>query len=353
MKLLISGYYGFNNTGDEAILESLVLGFKKIDPNIRLTFLSNNPDQTKRQYNVGAVSRNNLFSVLFCDAFISGGGGLLQDKTSSKSLWYYLGLVRLAQLLGKKTFIIGQGIGPIRSKLNNLLLKSVLKRCTLITVRDQPSYDLINSFKLNNVKLVKTADLAFLLSPQKKESTEIDPNLKPVFGVSVRQSSNWEELCPKIAQLCDLLFDKYRAQIAFIPFQWPQDIIACNQVRRKMKNKATLLGDAYDPPQMLGLTGQLDFLLGMRLHSLIFGVSSLVPCFGISYDPKVGRFMEEASLPYADIRNFSPENIIKEISLLLDNRTGVIKSLSFIKQELYAKSIDNFVLSGSLLKQGE
>ncbi len=348
MKLTISGYYGFNNIGDEAILESIIMGFSKLDPNIKLVFLSNNPEQRAE-----AISRNRFFwSLLTSKGFISGGGGLLQDKTSSKSLWYYLSLIFLAKLLGKKTFIFAQGIGPIKFKINKFLLKLVLNGCSLITVRDKVSFNYLNSLNLGKTKLVCTADPTFILYPKEKQEKEFEPNKRPLIGISVRNCQSWNKLQPRVAKVADIILEKYNAQVVFIPFQWPQDIIACNQVIRLMKNKTKLMGQAYDSRQMLWLISQLDLLIGMRLHSLMFAVSSLVPALGVSYDPKVDNFMKEASLPTVSMNNFSVEDVVLKIDELFRNRVGIVKSLSLVKKEMYVKGIDNFVLAGSILKGG-
>lgn len=354
MKLTVSGYYGYNNIGDEAILESLIMGFSKLDSKIQLVFLSNNPKQTNSIHNTKAIPRNRVFwSLLTSKGFISGGGGLLQDKTSSKSLWYYLSLIFLAKLLGKKTFIFAQGIGPIKSRFNKFLLKLALKGCSLITVRDKGSFNYLNALNLGKTRLVCTADPTFILYPKEKEEKEFDPYKRPLIGISVRNCKAWNKLQPRIAKVADIILEKYNAQVVFIPFQWPQDIIACNQVIRLMKNKTKLMGQAYDSRQMLWLISQLDLLIGMRLHSLMFAVSTLVPALGISYDPKVDNFMKEANLPTVSMDDFSVENTVIKIDELFNNRVGIVRSLSLIKKEMYVKGIDNFVLAGSLLKNNK
>ena len=82
IKLMISGYYGFNNCGDEAILKSMVRAFKEKIPQIKIVVLSQNPVQTYQTYQVKAINRLHLISILNClrdtNLFISGGGGLLQ-----------------------------------------------------------------------------------------------------------------------------------------------------------------------------------------------------------------------------------------------------------------------------------
>ena len=117
VNILISGYYGFDNIGDESILRTLVSSLREHIPDCSLTVLSHNPASTREKYGVEAVDRMSPMAILRvvkkCDMLISGGGSLLQDVTSSKSLHYYLSIIRCAEFFHKKVFIYSQGIGPI------------------------------------------------------------------------------------------------------------------------------------------------------------------------------------------------------------------------------------------------
>ena len=121
VNILISGYYGFDNIGDESILRTLVSSLREHIPDCSLTVLSHNPASTREKYGVEAVDRMSPMAILRavkkCDMLISGGGSLLQDVTSSKSLHYYLSIIRCAEFFHKKVFIYSQDIRPIDSPL--------------------------------------------------------------------------------------------------------------------------------------------------------------------------------------------------------------------------------------------
>ena len=139
--ILISGYYGFDNIGDESILRTLVTSLRERIPDCSLTVLSHDPAATREKYGVEAVERMSPLAIARavrrCDMLISGGGSLLQDVTSSKSLHYYLAIIRFAQLLGKKVFIYSQGIGPIEKDADRRATARALRRADGIVVVDK------------------------------------------------------------------------------------------------------------------------------------------------------------------------------------------------------------------------
>ena len=160
--ILISGYYGFNNIGDESILRTVIDNLREKLPDVEITVLSQSPARTAEKYAVKAAQRMNLWdifrSVWRCDMLLSGGGSLLQDATSSRSILYYLFILRLAQLLGKRTFIYSQGIGPINAPRNRRLTASVLRRADGIVVRDSKSRDLLLELGVPDLLIHVTAD---------------------------------------------------------------------------------------------------------------------------------------------------------------------------------------------------
>jgi len=333
MKIAISGYYGFNNAGDEAILEALKLGLSETHPESNISILDSG-------------NRFNFKMLKDCDILISGGGGLLQDKTSTRSFLYYLSIIRLAKLLGKKVYIFAQGIGPITKWYNQLLLKRALNTADLITVRDLHSFNYLKSLKLKNPKIIETADPTFILTPENGEKLlqieGVQINKRPLIGVSIRKFGEKNPNAENIAKALDQITAKTKAQIVFIPFQCPQDILASREIMKHMKGKPYLVFRECRPREIMGIINQMDAIIGMRLHSLIFAVNCSIPAVGLSYDPKVDAFMEEVGLPYLPSLSFNPEELISAVLGLLDNKAGVVNSLKLIKRKLFSKAMSNF-----------
>ena len=168
-KILISGYYGFNNIGDESILQALVHNLREKIPGIEITVLSQQPESTAEKHGVISVDRKSFLGVVGaikrCDLLISGGGSLLQDVTSKKSILYYLMIMWITKFLRKDFFIYSQGIGPITSSCNRKLTASTLKMASGIVVRDQASKELLVEIGLAGEAIVITADPVLGIEP--------------------------------------------------------------------------------------------------------------------------------------------------------------------------------------------
>lgn len=155
-KIVLSGYYGFRNSGDEAVLRSILTALETEGRLAGIAYepivLSADPAWTTRMYGVRAVPRMKLAEVRKAiresHGLISGGGSLLQDATGPASIPYYLGIIKLAQWMRKPTFVYAQGVGPVNRKVFRPMIAWVFKRCRYISVRDMESAELLHSMGL-------------------------------------------------------------------------------------------------------------------------------------------------------------------------------------------------------------
>ncbi len=218
VKVCISGYYGFKNFGDEAILKVLTEHLKDAD----VTVFSSNPQFTSNTYEVKSVKSFDLKKVVQIiketDILISGGGSLLQDVTSLKSLIYYSLIIALAILFNKKVIIFAQGIGPINNKFAQTIVKNLLKLCSLVTVRDDNSFNLLKAWGVE-AKLV--CDPIYSLSVEKKEPVNI-------VGVQLRDFKTMNyNLLHKLAMLVATKFSDKKVEI--FSLQEAQDFEVCKK----------------------------------------------------------------------------------------------------------------------------
>ncbi len=355
MKIALSGYYGFDNAGDEALLAAITSSIRKLAPQAQFVVFSGSPHQTALLHRVKAVYYMNPFKVfwqlLTCDLLISGGGSIFQDVTSARSLPYYISVVALAKFLGKPVIFYAQGVGPINLKLSRWLMRLIANKVDLITLRDEESAQLLHSIGVTQPPLKITADPVFYLEPQTTVSNKLLPIIrqlgdKPLIGVAVRKWLPLEGYQKNLALVLDRLAAAGKYQIVFIPMAFPEDVAESKRVAELMKNKAVIIEQNLSSDEHLALIAKLDFMIGMRLHALIFAANSGVPFAGISYDPKIDAFLNIFALPSLACE---PEAMLQSINSLLNDKKRQ-DSVKQIAAGLRNQSAENARLALSLLK---
>lgn len=338
--ILLSGYFGFGNTGDEAILQAQLQTLRDLSPELDLAALVADPGQPLEQARV--VARQDPIEVLTalrrCDLLISGGGGLLQDSTGPKSIIYYLGLCALAKLLGKRVMFYCQGYGPVRSKWGRTAVKLVADRVDLITVRDQQSADDLKAAGVRRTPVVVTADPGLSLKPE--PPAELRPVLQeegllPEFGRLEGPTGRHQGVGPLVAvtvrpwpgfsleALADALYkfrSEQRARYLVIPFHPQLDREPSLRLQELLEGEAKVLSRDYSPSQLTGILHCCDMVVGMRLHSLILAASAGIPLLGLSYDPKVKRFCQRAGALHLDLEEISDSKLVEAMTHLLEGR---------------------------------
>lgn len=345
--VLISGYYGFNNTGDEAMIETMSTLLAKRD--YGLIVLSSNPDRTKELYNVQAYDRYKISEVIKalkkCDMVVSGGGTLFQDVTSKKSIWYYLGIVFLAQLMRKKVCVAYQGMGPLETKLYRKMTKKILNRKSvkLVALRDEFAINLAKELGIKEDKISFSSDMVFMMQPPAKERCLkiLNDNVhglkenQKLIGLSVREWKD-KDRTDLFAEIADRLVERYDARIVFFPFHKPKDAEISKIIMHKMKHEdsAVLMPNRYLPSEILGTMGLMDVNIGVRLHSLVFSAVMNVPTIGISYDPKIDGFLEMINMtPVCTYEDISVEKILDHVDSFMENeKVDYTEKLEYFKR---------------------
>jgi polysaccharide pyruvyl transferase CsaB len=312
MRVLLSGYYGYGNLGDEALLSGIVTGLKKYGHSVSV--LSGNPDYTKQLHNVNAVSRYKglPLALLQHDAIISGGGGLLQDKTSSRSLQYYLGVLSLAKLFRKKAIVYGQSVGPL-SEGGKKAVASTLKGVA-VAVRDEMSQGVLLELGIAS-ELV--ADGALLLEPpvvnlQETKTasafatlTPLEGGAVPTFtstsspantarGVLLFPRAGYPTITKALTNLAGTLVSQGHS-VAGVSVQPNEDRKDLESIRAAVPSFNIL--QANSPEELVGIIAGSSYVVSGRLHGLILAAVAGVNFCGLEYDPKVAAFLAEAGAP--------------------------------------------------------
>ena len=363
-KILISGYYGFNNIGDESILRTVIDNLREKLPDVDITVLSQNPGLTAEKYGVKAawrMGRRDIFrSVRGCDLLLSGGGSLLQDATSRKSILYYLAILALAQLLGKRTFIYSQGIGPITGRVNCRLTALVLRRTDGIVVRDEGSRDLLRKIGVpedlihvtaDPVIRVKKPDPAQGLALLEREGCPRRPGRLTV-GWAVKARKPDKHLLQEVEKCILWLREAYGADSVLIPFFHKEDVGVCAGVAERLGGQAGCLREKYLSEETLSIIGCMDVLVGVRLHSLIYAAVMGVPMVGISYDPKVESFLSSIQQPTPfTVEDFTLEGFQAAFRETMERREEICTTTAQCLEGLISKLDQNEELIRAIMER--
>jgi len=369
--ILISGYYGYSNIGDEAILATLIRDLRSIlgTEDYNISVLSANPYATSTLNDgIFTIQRFDIFSVLReigrANYVISGGGGLIQDVTSWKSPLYYLSIIGIAKLLNKKVLIYANGVGPLKYKFNRFLSRLILNKVDKITVRDEDSLKFLNkigvkkiqltvdpifSFEAsefssysslsqrNNLSLEPISSLQpknYLSSSLPKSSIEntfsshplesrnpegfdlinIEPysELNDFIAVSLGYSKETVNLIDDFSKLFDYITEKTGKICLFTPFYYLKDYEFSSKIATKMTNKSCILETILLPSEMLSLLKRAHLGIGMRLHFIIFLAINEKPILPFLYDPKVKAYSKILNLNCALKGNMNLDEMKKE-----------------------------------------
>lgn len=362
-KILISGYYGFDNSGDDAILKAIVKDIKENNRNVKITAFSNNPTFTKKIYDIDAVNRFGIKGVIKairdCDLFISGGGSLLQDITSTRSLLYYITLMKLAKLFNKPVMVYANGIGPINRKMNRFLTRRILSKVDLITLRDEDSGIFLKELEVKNDNIHVTADPVFTLEPTKEETIlgilkkEGIPEDKPLVGVSVRNWGNAGNLIDTLAKAIDYIIDEYDVNVVLIPMHYPEDLGISNSILDKVTEEGSyILKNKYSVEDIMGTIKKLEIIIAMRLHSLIYAATQKVPMVGIIYDPKIEGFLKSIDMGHmCQVENIEYGQLIENIDYVWNNREALRTRLMELEQHMKDEALKNAYMALELLEK--
>ena len=308
-RAVLCGYYGKGNGGDEALLASLL---QMLPESVTPLVLSGNPSLTRKQYSVESCDRTSAFQVLramrHSDAFIWGGGSLIQDATSARSHLYYAGLMGLAQQLGLKTIAWAQGIGPLRYQLTRWVAQRSFAGCRSVSVRDYGS-----------AKLLANWQIPCLQAPDPVWALASSPVAKlwdlPAPRVAVTLRSHPELTAQRLSHLTRALVNFQEATqtcILLVPFQESQDLSIAQLIASQLKGEHQIFC-LEDPRELKGLFRGVEMVIGMRYHSLIMGAAEGCRCFALSYDPKVNSLMAELNLPGWELKQLPDDpNVISK-----------------------------------------
>lgn len=379
--VLISGYYGFANPGDEAILRVLTQELRAAAPDVTVTVLSGNPAETRRTYGVDAVEWSDpaaiAGAVSAAGLVIVGGGGLFHDyagfipdglfTAGNWGLGYHVTAALLGALYRKPVALHAVGVGPLFSDHGRRFVRAAADAALQVSVRDPASAELLISLGVDAGRVRVTADPGFALeaaSPERAAEIlareECSFTEKPI-GVVVRHWNfgvhpvYWEQ---EFGAAIDAFLDAHAGEALLIPFQrlageQEDDFRVAGRIHAGMRHshtgRARLLRGAYPPEDLAALIGSCRLLVGMRLHALIFAAGAGLPFVAISYDPKVSGVMEPAGCPALELGALTRDRLAAAMreALARHNETGMARLVAAQREAVRSEVRRTLALAGA------
>lgn len=301
-RIVVCGAYGHGNMGDEAILTALLTELRDMGDDVQITVVSKSPQRTQIEHDVDAIGRGNfkkmkeLFKI--SKLYINGGGSLIQDVTSRRSLWYYLYTIGLAKNAGCKVQMFGCGIGPIDYEGDIKQAARILNSCVdAITLRDPDSVELLKDIGVDKPKIVLAADPVLSLKKCSDEETArfmakngIEDGEYICFGLR-----NWQGFAEKagvFAECAKYAYDTYGLTPVYLSINHEHDAGIAETVKALSGVPGIVLPELESPELAIGILSKMQLTVAMRLHCLLFAANGATPIIGVSYDPKVSSFTE-------------------------------------------------------------
>lgn len=330
---VLCGAYGKGNAGDEAILRAILTQLRDIDVDMPFWVMSRNPEATKKKEKVKSFFIFNvpafLMSLRKARLFVNGGGSLIQDITSSRSLYFYLFTLWAAKRCGCKIIMYGCGIGPISGKRNRKIAGRILnKTADIITLRDSVSRKLLSDIGVTRPEIILAADPTINLEyasahcVEKAFALEGIPADMPKIGFCLRPWATFNH--PEyVAQAAEYAFKSHGLTPVFLPIETPRDNAVSQMLSSMLDVPNYVCTHEHSVDELIGMLGSMDMVLGMRLHSLIFATAGGTPVVGISYDVKVDSFIKDiGSTACVPLASLSVEVLCRHIDTIVAQGKG-------------------------------
>lgn len=283
--VLICGYYGYGNMGDETLLSVITRELRRREPALKICALSADPEQTRTYHMIDAIPRFDFVQIAEkmkqTKLFLFGGGNLLQDKTSTHSLLYYINILRMAKKYGAKVMVYANGLGPLRNEKNMERVKHTLALADSISLRDRDSFALVKSFDPDRAARL-TFDPAIL--------TEGDGHVFPFenyFVVAPKRT--FPDNAKNLTALARYLVWKTGMKPIFVSMYDDEDLDYAEKLAAQTDGEMCFPKNAEG---YVSLFSNATLVISSRLHGLVYATAAACPMMGYSDDGKLFSYLD-------------------------------------------------------------
>ncbi len=354
-KLLLAGYFGCGNLGDDAIL----VGFSDALGNRphEITVLSGAPEDTYRYHKLHSVQRRDMRAVgeaiKACDAIVFPGGSIFQDVTSSRSVYYYLSLVKQAKAAGKKVILLGQGVGPLNSFMGKRWAATAFKMADAIAVRDPGSMTTLKNLGVEK-SITVAADTAFLLPPpfqEEENQAGFQVGSMTTAGIAARPFGKGNAIAELFGETARLLFQNNYMPV-LIEMDHKEDGPLIQDINTRNGGKVPDLRKQGRPQQIQTRLARMDAIIAVRLHAGILAATVGVPALMVSYDPKVTAFAKLMDLPCLPLEGLTPTRLFEAFKETMANRAKIVERMEPRRAQQVELARKNIALLDLVLGDG-
>ncbi|MFN7172885.1 MAG: polysaccharide pyruvyl transferase CsaB [Fimbriimonadaceae bacterium] len=331
MNILLAGYYGCGNIGDDAMWLALTQQFEPSA--VKWTVASGVPGKTHRLFGVDAIPRKDMGEIKTAiqqsDALVFAGGSIFQDATSQRSVLYYSQLVSMAKKAGKKVILLSQGVGPLTQFFSKRWARSAFEAADLITVRDADSLRALKELGVTK-QAFASSDLAWLLPMPKAEDTGMGFSVGTMKSVGVAPrvpvKGDMKVWTKFYAELMQQLF-RMQVMPVLIEMDEGADDALINAVDKLLDTKSPHISKLDSPLVLQQRLRRMDAVLAVRLHAGILAAGCEVPVAFLSYDPKVTSAAKNLQAPMLPLsENLKPDRAAALVADLLKNRDQTLRN---------------------------
>lgn len=331
---VICGAYGHGNAGDEALLAAIVRELRTLDPDMRITVVSKDAHHTRISHGLAAIRRWQILKLRRelrrSKLFVSGGGSLIQDVTSRRSLWFYLHTISLAKKCGCKVQMYGCGMGPLNYEFDRRLSADTINKCVdAITLRDPLSMELTREIGVTVQDVLVTGDPVLNMEGKSDSdaavflrSCGIDPNGSYIC-LGLRRWPGLAEKSAEIRTALEYCHEKYGLTPLFMPMNYDRDALVTELIVDGLGLPYKVMPKIDDAELEIAVVRRMKLAVAMRLHSMLYAVCGNVPAVGLSYDPKVTGCAQYLGISSIEFESVTAQGLISAIdSAMADSGSG-------------------------------